>query len=188
MHRFSQRGDVSYGKNEWLINVWKQHGLGWNEMRCIGESHLLILRLRLLLNKTQYTLKKSDLLYTHSAWHYAAKKINQMVHRSLIEQANYWQTQQRTEVKIKRLHCTRRGVTFSFSTLNWVSEWAWQCVLIFLCRPAVSPSLPSQMPGVETDWQCSGERLSAQIDFFAPWGVDMLHLTGRRLCTVCLPC
>lgn len=97
-------------------------------------------------------------------------------------------TQQRTEVKIKRLHCTRRGVTFSFSTLNWVSEWAWQCVLIFLCRPAVSPSLPSQMPGVETDWQCSGERLSAQIDFFAPWGVDMLHLTGRRLCTVCLPC
>ncbi len=30
------------------------------------------------------------------------------------------------------------------------------------------PFLPSQMPGVRPDWQCSGERLSAQIDFFAP--------------------
>lgn len=52
----------------------------------------------------------------------------------------------------------------------------------------VNFSLPSQMHKVRPDWQCSGERLSAQIDFFAPWGVDMLHLTGRWLSAVCLPC
>lgn len=53
--------------------------------------------------------------------------------------------------------------------------------LISVCRLVAPP--PSQ-----PDWQCSGERLSAQIDFFAPWGVDMLHLTGRWLCVACLPC
>lgn len=38
----------------------------------------------------------------------------------------------------------------------------------FLLQTSGFPSLPFQMPGVRPDWQCLGERLSAQIDFFAP--------------------
>lgn len=49
-------------------------------------------------------------------------------------------------------------------------------------------SCPSLMPGVWLEWQSSSEHLSAQIDFVAPWGADMLHLTGRWLWAVCLPC
>lgn len=61
-----------------------------------------------------------------------------------------------------------RGVTFSYPYSDYVSEWARQFVPIFPPQTGSLPSLPSQMPGVRPDWQCSGERLSAQIDFFAP--------------------
>lgn len=45
-------------------------------------------------------------------------------------------TKDRSQEKMPTLHM--QGVTFSYSTSDWVSEWGWQFVLIFLCRLAVS--------------------------------------------------
>lgn len=133
----------------------------------------------------EYALKNCELLHTLSEWHYAAKELT---NGSTGLESSRWNTGKQNKGQKSRQNAYpahARGHLLIFHLRLSFRVGLTDCTN-FPLQTSSFPSLPSQMPRVEPDWQCSGGRLSAQIDFFAPWGVDMLHLTGRWLCTVCL--